>query len=166
MYLPSPSKHAPTRVEVRELYQASDGDEICNILVSCDGTWQKRGFSSLFGAVFVIAYETGKVLDYIVLSKHCYGCKYWEGRDQSSSEYLEWKAMHTCDANFVGSAGAMEPQGLELFTRSLAHNIRYKYLIADGTARLMPYFSETSHMVQSQSIKYASWIVLATSKNT
>ena len=62
------------RQEIRDLYDASSEDVI-DILVSCNGTWQKRGFLSLFGAVFVIAYETGKVMDFIVLSKHCSGCK-------------------------------------------------------------------------------------------
>ena len=123
------------RAEVRELYRATDVD-ICDILVSCDGTWQRRGFSSLFGAVFIIAYETGKVVDYIVLSKHCYGCKYWEDKDQSSSEYATWKETHSCDANFTGSAGAMEPQGtLKLFSRSLQYKIRYKHLVADGDSK-------------------------------
>ena len=63
------------RIEVRDRYEPED-DETVVILVSCDGTWQKRGFTSLFGAVFVISYETGKVLDYHVMSKHCAGCRY------------------------------------------------------------------------------------------
>ena len=37
------------------------------------GTWQKHGFTSLYGAVFIIAYETGKVLDYTVMCKYCKG---------------------------------------------------------------------------------------------
>ena len=60
--------------DVRDLYHVFS-DQVVDILVSCDGTWQKRGFSSLFGVVFIIAYETGKVLDYAVLSKHYIGCK-------------------------------------------------------------------------------------------
>ena len=52
-----------------------ESDETADILVSCDGTWHQRGFSSLYGAVFIIAHETGKVIDYIVLSRHCRGCQ-------------------------------------------------------------------------------------------
>jgi hypothetical protein len=52
----------------------SDGDAI-DVLVSCDGTWQCEGFSSLFGAVFA---ETGKMIDFIVKSKFCKGCKHWK----------------------------------------------------------------------------------------
>ena len=69
------------RKEVREHYDALSEDETIDILVSCDGTWQRQGFSSLFGAVFIIAHETGKVVDYVVKSKHCAGCKYWGKKD-------------------------------------------------------------------------------------
>jgi hypothetical protein len=97
--------------------------------VSCDGTWQKRGFSSLFGAVFIIAYETGKVIDFTVLSKHCAGCKQWEDRSKTTQAYTDWKETHICTINFTGSAVAMEPIGiLSLFQRSLEHNLRFKYL--------------------------------------
>ena len=47
------------RREVRDLYSIGTGTgAVADILVSCDGTWQKRGFTSLHGACFVIAYET------------------------------------------------------------------------------------------------------------
>ena len=36
---------------------------LCNVQISIDGTWMKRGFSSLYGCVFVISEETGNVLD-------------------------------------------------------------------------------------------------------
>ena len=124
------------RQEVREHYGATSDDNVVDILVSCDGTWQKRGFISLFGAVFVISFETGKVLDYTVMSKHCASCKNWERRDKTSEEYTRWKASHSCDVNFEGSAGAMEPQGtLQLFKSSLDYKIRYAKLISDGDSK-------------------------------
>ena len=123
------------REELRTHYDA-DHDQVIDTLVSCDGTWQKRGFSSLFGVVFVISYETGKVIDYTLLSKHCSGCKKWEGKDQTTTEYHTWKQQHDCSINFTSSAGAMEPYGsLALFQRSLDYNIRYKYLISDGDSK-------------------------------
>ena len=61
------------REEVWQHYAASSDDEVVDVLVSCDGTWQRCGFSSLYGAVFVITHETGKVVDYIVKSKHYAG---------------------------------------------------------------------------------------------
>ena len=42
--------------------------------VSFDGTWAKRGFTSLTVVVFVLSVDTGEVLDYHVLAKEC--CKY------------------------------------------------------------------------------------------
>ena len=49
-------------------------------LVSVDGTWQKHGHQSLLGAVYVIEYQTTKVLDY-VFCKCCHDCnlhKNWD----------------------------------------------------------------------------------------
>lgn len=123
------------REEVRMLYGA-EGDDTVDTLVSCDGTWQRRGFSSLFGATFVIAYDTGKVIDFRVKSKFCKGCKHWERQDQTSVAYTTWKASHKCDVNFAGSAGAMEPQGiLEMLQSSTSYRLRYKWLISDGDAK-------------------------------
>ena len=120
------------REEIRHLYGTSSEE----VVISCDGTWQKRRFSSLFGVVFVIAYESGKVIDYAVLSKHCTGCRKWENKDQSTSEYLAWKEKHVCTINYSGSAGAMEPFGtMALFQRSLEYNIRYKYMVSDGDSK-------------------------------
>lgn len=49
-------------------------DTIVDAAVSFDGTWAKRGFTSLTGVVFVISVDTGEVLDYHVLSKECRNC--------------------------------------------------------------------------------------------
>ena len=35
--------------------------------------------SCMYGACFVIAHETGKVVDYAVMSKYCVGCRRWDG---------------------------------------------------------------------------------------
>ena len=109
--------------------------EIADILVSCDGSWQKRGFTSLYGVVFVIAHETGKVVDFHVMSKECQGCRLWEGMEQTP-EYVIWKRNHQCEKNYEGSSGGMEPHGMSiLFNRSLPEKIRYKYLISDGDSK-------------------------------
>ncbi|GFT76882.1 hypothetical protein TNCV_1817751 [Trichonephila clavipes] len=39
--------------------------------VSADGTWQRRGHSSLNGCVAVLSIDTGKVVDLEVMSKWC-----------------------------------------------------------------------------------------------
>lgn len=102
------------------------------------------------------AYETGKVIDYIVLSKYCAGCSLWEKQDKLSDEYKDWKASLECDANFSGSAGAMEPQGtVLLIKRSLDFNVRYMNLVSDGDSKTMsllqqemPYRPDPDHQVK------------------
>ena len=41
-----------------------DENGICNITVSCDGAWQKRGYNSMNGIVTVISVDTGKCIYY------------------------------------------------------------------------------------------------------
>ncbi len=100
-------------------------------LVSIDGTWQKRGHQSLLGAVYVIEYQTGKVLYYnIVFYKFCHDCNLHKNWDRDIADFLEWKESHEskCESNFDGSSGSMEPVGLDqLFKRSLYYKLRYKH---------------------------------------
>ena len=39
-------------------------NEVEDVAVSCDGTWQRWGFSSLNAVVTVLASDTGKCVDY------------------------------------------------------------------------------------------------------
>ena len=55
--------------------------------VSADGTWATRGFTSLHGLVFIISQETGEVLDFTLMSRHCPACNYHQ-RVLSSEEFL------------------------------------------------------------------------------
>ena len=49
---------------VAELRQnCQNEDEILDIGVLCDGTWQRRGFSSLNGVVAALSLDSGKVID-------------------------------------------------------------------------------------------------------
>ena len=54
--------------------QDSNCDDTIDTAVSFDGTWAKRGFTSLTGVFFAISVDTGEVLDYTVLSKACQKC--------------------------------------------------------------------------------------------
>jgi hypothetical protein len=47
--------------------------------VSCDGTWQTRGHSSMNGCVTTLSIDTRKCLDVAVLSKVCRGCQRHKG---------------------------------------------------------------------------------------
>ena len=57
-----------------ELRIEASEDDIIDITVTCDGTWARRGFQSLYSVVVVASWDTGKVLDVKVLSKHCQVC--------------------------------------------------------------------------------------------
>lgn len=85
-----------------------------------DGSWRKRGFSSLFGLVTLIGWLTGKVLDVCVKSKYCKACEYRK-KKEDTTEYEEWFDVHQlqCQINHVGSAGKIEVDAVvEMFRRS------------------------------------------------
>lgn len=82
--------------------KTQNAKEIVKTAVSCDGTWQRRGFSSLHGCVTAISMETGKVLDVEPLSKVCQQCKKHEA-DEETVENRLWKTEHApkCKANYI-----------------------------------------------------------------
>ena len=79
-----------SREEVRRFYGAVSESEIVDCLVSVDGTWQKRGHQSLLGAVYVIEYQTGKVLDCNFFCKFCHDCNLHKNWDKGA-DFLAWK---------------------------------------------------------------------------
>ncbi|GFU47215.1 uncharacterized protein TNCV_3000221 [Trichonephila clavipes] len=94
-----------------------------NIAVAVDGTWQKRGYTSLNGVVTVTSIDTGKVIDVdilrnIALVKTCLSKRIVKGT--------------TLDLS-----GAMEIQGAsKIFQRSLSlHNARYITYLGDGDCK-------------------------------
>ena len=92
-------------------------NEVADIVVSCDGTWQRQGFSFLNGIVTIIASDTGKCVDYRVKSKQCASCTSWESR--KSTEPALHEQFISKHVNHEGSAGAMKVSGLiECFMES------------------------------------------------
>ena len=117
-----------------DLHATNDAtSEVCDG-VSCDGTWQRRGFSSLTGVVPVISHRNGKVLDFVVLTKYCKECEYWSHKDHESTQYHKW---HRCKANYTGSSASMESSGaVQLWSRTgEKRKIRYTKMIADGDSK-------------------------------
>ncbi|GFT70576.1 uncharacterized protein TNCV_1133321 [Trichonephila clavipes] len=94
------------------------------IAVAVDGTWQKRGYTSLNGVVTVTSIDTGKVIDVDILSKYC-ACKNLPFHEKD------------CKRNYVGSSGAMEIQGAsKIFQRSLSlHIARYITYLGYGDCK-------------------------------
>lgn len=52
--------------------------------VSGDGSWKKRGFTSLYGVTTLIASFSGKVIDLVVKSSYCQPCIAWKGKEQKN----------------------------------------------------------------------------------
>lgn len=108
------------------------------ITVSGDGTWRKRGFSSLYGITTLIGQFTGKILDINVKSKYCKSCEIWKEKE-GTTEYEEWIKSHNdeCNINHVGSAGKMEVDAIvKVFSRSeLLHGLKYYNYIGDGDSK-------------------------------
>lgn len=99
---------------------SSEGNQR-DLKAGIDGTWQRRGFSSLNGIVTCSSVDTGKIIDVEVLSKFC-TCL-----DKGNHE-------ETCSANYHGSSGGMEAAGaLKIFRRSEdKYNVRYTQYLGDG----------------------------------
>ena len=129
------------RVAAQELHRLNDmsNDDILDITVTCDRTWAKRGFTSQFGVVMVISWESGQVLDYEVLSKYCHECKLHEPLDHSSAAYQDWWLGHKdkCSMNFEGSSASMECEGARIMWRRSEQDLQLRYtcLIADGDSK-------------------------------
>ena len=134
-------KEAASRIRELILHkypEACDGDPdgAIPVAISIDGTWHKRGFSSKYGVVVAILVETGEVIDFEVISKHCFECKKHSHDDTCSEHYKKWKESHAskCHINFQGSSGAMEGTGaLSIFKRSIdQYKLKYTTFVGDG----------------------------------
>ncbi|GFY25060.1 uncharacterized protein TNCV_2692511 [Trichonephila clavipes] len=81
----------PRNAAVHEAVIANDNNS--NIAVAVDGTWHKRGYSSLNGVVCSTSVENGKVIDFEALAKYCSSCK---GKK---------KPCKNCAKNYEGFSG-------------------------------------------------------------
>lgn len=140
MNLPKPSKFAKynqmlltvaqmvcvqsMKEAVEKAVQQNDGDR--DITCAFDGSWQRRGFSSLNGVMTATSVTSGQVVDVEVMSKFCQ-CK----------ERLENQHDNSCIANYSGTSGGMEVEGVtKMFARSQEnYGIRYKNYLGDGDCK-------------------------------
>ncbi len=88
--------------------------------------------------VAVLSWETGQLLDVVVLSKSSKVCKEAElSMGSESPKFLEWMEKHQdiCNSNYTGSS-AMKAEGVSiLWARSVGKNkLRYTVVISDGDA--------------------------------
>ena len=120
--------------------------------VSCDGTWQRRGHSSLNGCVTVLSMETGKCLDIDILTKVCHVCrKINKVTDPDEKRLLEADHVGKYKSNFTGSAPSMETVGVKnIFQRSEdKHKLQYTEYFGDGDSKG---FAEVQNVYQDKGV--------------
>ncbi|GFS66089.1 uncharacterized protein TNCV_2510781 [Trichonephila clavipes] len=121
--------------------------EIIDVSVSYDGTWQKRGHTSNLGLGIIIDILSGLVLDFEVLSKYCHNCVV-AGRDMGVdwAEFHIWQKGHAdeCDKNFDGTSGAMEMHAaLIMWRRSISDcQMRFVSMLSDGDSKTFQFLSD------------------------
>jgi hypothetical protein len=97
-----------TMKAAREAVAENEEEDPSRITACFDGTWQKRGHTSLNGIVSATSFATGKVLDTEIMSKFRFVC-----HTNQCSQYERKK-------NYEGTSGEMEGAGvLNIFNRSL-----------------------------------------------
>ena len=114
-----------------------------NVSVSTDGTWMRRGHSSVYGVQTVLSWDTHQVLDVAILSKYRPQCKTWqaalEAGTKSQEQFDAWRVEHQgqCRINTDRSAPAMESEAaVQLWNRSEELNgLRYTTYIGDGDSK-------------------------------
>ena len=126
-----------TNAAARELGQS---ETITDIGVSADGSWQRRGFSSLNGIVAALFIDNGKVIVIEPMSRYCRECSVNTRKLQEDDKALEmWNDSHQmkCKLNHQGSAPAMEPVGADrIFSRSLEkRQLRCTGFYGDGDSK-------------------------------
>ena len=89
-------KQAGERLRERIIKEngCEDKSSVVDAAVSFDGTWAKRGFTSLTGVVFVISVDNGEVLDYHVVSKSCQKCSLKRSKCKTDEGFEEWEVEH------------------------------------------------------------------------
>ena len=110
-------------------------DEVLDVTV--EGTWQKRGRTSLFGIVVAIACKTGQVLTWEVLSKLCFQIEGRHGFGRVSR--VVGRAKEECECNCRGSSNGMAIAGVKtIWLRSVKNlKLRYTTFIGDGDSKTL-----------------------------
>ena len=76
-------------------------DSVEDIAVSFDGTWAKRGHTSLYEVVFVLSVDTGEVLDYHIMPKFCKACSMWESKNNQTRKNIMSGKFSICSQMII-----------------------------------------------------------------
>ena len=130
--------------EVRQFQTNETGVEHqTGCAVTFDGTWMRRGFSSLFGEISCISWDTGRVVDADVLSKFCQGCSLAKSRFEQGKmthgQYVEWQEAHRqeCSSTVHCSSPAMESKAAVMLWKQSekVRGLKYSTFIGDGDSK-------------------------------
>lgn len=125
----------PMNRSAAEIRVLAGGDQIA---VSFDGTWMRRGYSSLYGEFACISFLTGRILDVHVSSRYCQQCSVWCAKREKGTitqeRFEEWKASHQCGSTTTVSAPAMKTEAASIiWNRShSSRQLLYTTYIGDG----------------------------------
>lgn len=114
------------RAAANEAVELNEGSK--DIPIAFDGTWQKRGHTSKNSVATVTSIDTGKVIDFEALTKHCYAC--CEGNTNGEHKT-------NCQKNYEGTSGGMEAAAaVNIFSRSQQErDVRYTQFLGDGDSK-------------------------------
>lgn len=141
------TSHNAVRKKHLEMDASLSDNDIIDICVSFDGTWQKRGHTSLYGIGIAIDIMTGLVVDFEIMSKYCPEC-IAAVRDlgNDTAEYHIWSSSHSseCQKNFSGSSNSMEMHAASiLWKRSIkVAKMRYTSMLSDGDSKTFLFLNE------------------------
>ena len=76
------------------------GDDVVDTSVSCDGSWRKRGYSSLNGVFTAISTDRGKIksVEEMILQNLLFK----KDLIKTDPTYAEWRNSHVCKFNYKG----------------------------------------------------------------
>ena len=127
--------YADTDLDLREAINRGE-NPIIDISVSFDGTWQKRGFTSLYGVSISTDVLTGYIVDYVVLSKYCHACKLQEAKNLPEAELAAWREEHAADCcqNHHQSSKSMVQEAAKIMWQHSAEKFSFRYvkMLSDG----------------------------------
>eukprot|EP00795_Rhopilema_esculentum_P009966 gene9966-18582_t len=131
--------------------KVAKGDDVT---VSCDGTWQKRGFASKNGVVTVATVNrlSSKIIDTETLTNDCNKLKATTNGNETA---------HKCQKNYEGTAGSMEGEGVKrIFKRSQQqYGLSYVGYLGDGDSKSFKNLSEAvSPIYQGKQIEKLEYV--------
>lgn len=134
--------------ETHTQLNAQSDTDIVDIMASYDGTYHKRGFTSLYGLGFVFDVITGLIVDYEVMSKYCHQCVCSENFFGSDTPDFDiWFQHHKnsgeCGKNYSGSSVSMEVAAADILWRRSVEDCKMRYLtlLSDGDAKTFRHLS-------------------------